>query len=92
MKGLKLGIITILTIVFVGNVSAQDSKGQWAISAGVNIVDVRGGDDFCVERWRYTRDLHHSIRRQRRMCIGDRCGAVRCRCEIKVSAANGWSR
>ena len=46
MKGLKLGIITILTIVFVGNVSAQDSKGQWAISAGVNIIDVRGGDDF----------------------------------------------
>lgn len=46
MRGLKLGIITILTIVFVGNVSAQDSKGQWAISAGVNIIDVRGGDDF----------------------------------------------
>ena len=46
MRGLKLGIITILTLVFVGNVSAQDSKGQWAISAGVNIIDVRGGDDF----------------------------------------------
>ena len=46
MKKLKLVVIALFATAFIGNVSAQDSSRQWAISVGLNIVDVRAGDDF----------------------------------------------
>ena len=46
MKKLKLVLLALFATIFTGNVNAQDSSRQWAVSVGVNIVDVRGGDDF----------------------------------------------
>jgi len=46
MKKLKLALLVLFATVFIGNVSAQDSSRQWAVSVGLNIVDVRSGDDF----------------------------------------------
>ena len=46
MKKLKLVVIALFATAFIGNVSAQDSSRQWAISVGLNIVDVRAGGDF----------------------------------------------
>jgi len=46
MKKLKLALLVLFATAFIGNVSAQDSSRQWAVSVGLNIVDVRGGDDF----------------------------------------------
>ena len=46
MKKLKLVLIALFATAFIGNVNAQDSSRQWAVSVGLNIVDVRGGDDF----------------------------------------------
>jgi OOP family OmpA-OmpF porin len=46
MKKLKLALLVLFATAFIGNVSAQDSSRQWAVSVGLNIVDVRSGDDF----------------------------------------------
>ena len=46
MKKLKLALLVLFATAFIGNVSAQDSSRQWAVSVGLNIVDVRVGDDF----------------------------------------------
>ncbi len=46
MKKLKLVMIAIFAIAFIGNVNAQDSSRQWAVSVGLNIVDVRDGSNF----------------------------------------------
>ena len=46
MKKLKIVMLALFATAFIGNVNAQDSSRQWAISFGVNIVDVRAGDDF----------------------------------------------
>ena len=46
MKKLKLVLLALFATIFTGNVNAQDSSRQWAVSVGLNIVDVRGGDDF----------------------------------------------
>lgn len=46
MKQLKLAVIAMFTLVTVSNVTAQDSNNPWAISIGVNAVDVRSGGDF----------------------------------------------
>ena len=46
MKKLKLVVIALFATAFIGNVNAQDSSRQWAISVGLNIVDVRAGGDF----------------------------------------------
>ena len=46
MKKLKLVLLALFATIFIGNVNAQDSSRQWAVSVGLNIVDVRGGDDF----------------------------------------------
>ena len=46
MKNIKLAIIALFTLVSTYNVNAQDSNNPWAISIGVNAVDVRDGGDF----------------------------------------------
>ena len=46
MKKLKFVVIALFATAFIGNVNAQDSSRQWAISVGLNIVDVRAGGDF----------------------------------------------
>ena len=46
MKKLKLVMIAMFAIAFTGNVNAQDSSRQWAVSVGLNIVDVRDGSNF----------------------------------------------
>ena len=46
MKNIKLAVIALFTLVATYNVNAQDSNNPWAISIGVNVVDVRGSDDF----------------------------------------------
>lgn len=46
MKQLKLAVIAIFALVTVSSVNAQDNNNPWAISFGVNAVDVRLGSDF----------------------------------------------
>tara|TARA_B100000787_G_scaffold167531_1_gene154480 strand:+ start:7835 stop:9208 length:1374 start_codon:yes stop_codon:yes gene_type:complete len=46
MKKIKLAVIAIIALVTVGSVNAQDANNSWAVSVGLNVVDVRGGDDF----------------------------------------------
>ena len=46
MKKIQLAVIALFTLVTVNNVSAQDSNNPWAVTIGVNAVDVRGGSDF----------------------------------------------
>lgn len=47
MKRLKLAVIALFAFVAVSNVSAQDENNPWAISFGVNAVDVYNGNgDF----------------------------------------------
>ncbi|MFT5761433.1 MAG: OOP family OmpA-OmpF porin [Polaribacter sp.] len=43
MKHLKIAVIALFTLVMVANVNAQDSDNPWAITLGVNSVDIRGG-------------------------------------------------
>jgi outer membrane protein OmpA-like peptidoglycan-associated protein len=43
MKHLKIAVIALFALVTVANVNAQDSNNPWAVSFGVNTVDVRGG-------------------------------------------------
>ena len=46
MKNIKLAVIALFTLVSTYSVNAQDSNNPWAISIGVNAVDVRDGGDF----------------------------------------------
>jgi len=46
MKKFKLAVMALFAMVTVANVNAQESNNPWAISVGLNIIDVRGGDDF----------------------------------------------
>ena len=46
MKKIQLAVIALFTLITVNNVSAQDSNNPWAVTIGVNAVDVIGGDDF----------------------------------------------
>jgi len=46
MKRLKLAMIALFTLVTFSNVNAQDSNNPWAVSIGVNALDVRLGNDF----------------------------------------------
>ena len=48
MKNLKLAVIALFTLVSTYNVNAQDSNNPWAISIGVNAVDVRGSNDLLL--------------------------------------------
>ena len=41
MKQLKLAVLAMFTLVTVSNVAAQDSNNPWAISIGVNTVDIK---------------------------------------------------
>lgn len=41
MKQLKLAVLAMFTLVIVSNVAAQDSNNPWAISIGVNTVDIK---------------------------------------------------
>jgi OOP family OmpA-OmpF porin len=57
MKRLKLAMIALFAFVTVGNISAQDENNRWAISAGVNAIDVYNapgvdlGDYVNTEDW-----------------------------------------
>jgi len=57
MKRLKLAVIALFAFVAVGNMSAQDENNRWAISAGVNSIDIYDaagaslGDMFGTEDW-----------------------------------------
>ncbi len=42
MKRLKLAVIALFALVTVSNVSAQDTNNPWAVTVGVNAVDVTG--------------------------------------------------
>ena len=44
MKKIKLAIIALFTVVLVYNVNAQDSNNPWAVSFGVNMVDLTQKD------------------------------------------------
>jgi outer membrane protein OmpA-like peptidoglycan-associated protein len=46
MKQLKLAVIAIFSLVTVSSVNAQDDNNPWAISIGMNAVDVRSTGDF----------------------------------------------
>ncbi len=41
MKRIQLAVIALFTLITVNNVSAQDSNNPWAVTIGVNAVDVR---------------------------------------------------
>jgi outer membrane protein OmpA-like peptidoglycan-associated protein len=43
MKRLKIAMMALFALVTVANVSAQDSNNPWALSFGLNSVDIRGG-------------------------------------------------
>ncbi|GGG93850.1 cell envelope biogenesis protein OmpA [Polaribacter pacificus] len=46
MKQFKIAVIALFTLVTVSNVSAQDASNPWAVSAGVTVVDVKGGNSI----------------------------------------------
>ena len=46
MKRIKIVAIALLTLATIVNVNAQDSNNPWAVSAGINSVDVYGGSKF----------------------------------------------
>ena len=46
MKRIQLAVIALFTLVTVNNVNAQDSNNPWAVTIGVNAVDVRSQGDF----------------------------------------------
>jgi outer membrane protein OmpA-like peptidoglycan-associated protein len=46
MKQLKLAMIALFMFAGISNVNAQDANNPWAISFGVNTVDMYGGSDF----------------------------------------------
>ena len=51
MKRIQLAVIALFTLVTVNNVSAQDSNNPWAVTIGVNAVDVRSTGDFSVKQF-----------------------------------------
>ena len=46
MKRIKIVAIALLSLATFVNVNAQDSNNPWAVSAGINSVDVYGGSKF----------------------------------------------
>ena len=46
MKRIKIVAIALFTLATIVNVNAQDSNNPWAVSAGINSVDVYGGSQF----------------------------------------------
>ena len=46
MKRIKIVAIALFTLATIVNVNAQDSNNPWAVSAGINSVDVYGGSEF----------------------------------------------
>ena len=46
MKRIKIVAIALFTLATIVNVNAQDSNNPWAVSAGINSVDVYGGSKF----------------------------------------------
>ena len=46
MKKIQLAVIALFTLVTVNNVSAQDSNNPWAVTVGINAVDVSSGVSF----------------------------------------------
>ena len=46
MKQLKLAVIAIFTLVAVSSANAQDNNNPWAVSVGVNAIDVRTSGGF----------------------------------------------
>ena len=46
MKQLKLAMIALFMFAGISNVNAQDANNPWAISFGVNTVDMYNGTDF----------------------------------------------
>ena len=46
MKRIKIVAITLLSLATFVNVNAQDYNNPWAVSAGINSVDVYGGSKF----------------------------------------------
>ena len=46
MKRIKIVAIALFTLATIVNVNAQDSNNPWAVSAGINSVDVYGGNNF----------------------------------------------
>ena len=46
MKHLKLAMVAMFAFLVVGNVSAQDENNPWAVSFGINTIDVRIPTEF----------------------------------------------
>ena len=46
MRQLKLAVIAFFALATVSSVNAQDKNNPWAVSFGVNVVDVRVPTDF----------------------------------------------
>ena len=46
MKRIKIVAIALFALATIVNVNAQDSNNPWAVSAGINSVDVYGGNEF----------------------------------------------
>ncbi|MGB1502051.1 MAG: OmpA family protein, partial [Flavobacteriaceae bacterium] len=46
MKRIKIVAIALFTLATIVNVNAQDANNPWAVSAGINSVDVYGGSEF----------------------------------------------
>jgi len=46
MKRIKIVAIALFSLATIVNVNAQDANNPWAVSAGINSVDVYGGTDF----------------------------------------------
>ena len=46
MKRLKLAVIAVFALATISSVKAQDENNPWALSFGVNTVDMYGGSDF----------------------------------------------
>ena len=46
MKRIKIVALAMFTLATIVNVNAQDANNPWAVSAGINSVDVYGGSKF----------------------------------------------
>jgi len=46
MKQINLALIALFSTVLSVDVSGQDSNNPWAITSGVNVIDIRSSDEF----------------------------------------------
>ena len=46
MKQIKLAVVAIFTLLTTSTLVAQDANNPWAVTVGINAVDVSSGGSF----------------------------------------------